>query len=164
MRVWLLTASSAHTHSAAERGRSGSPASLLSVLDPDAGRRASPLRRSAPPEDVASTMTAFERHIAERQLGRGPSPEGGAAAAPEGADDPPPPPPEPAYATPAPPPPWLDASPSAARQLFDREGGSFSAAAGSGSDSDDTREPELISWIRKAAQIDDDDDDYPDLR
>ena len=158
-----LTASSAHTHSAAERGRSGSPASLLSVLDPDAGRRASPLRRSAPPEDVASTMTAFERHIAERQLGRGPSPEGGGAAAPERADDPPPPP-EPAYATPAPPPPWLDASPSAARQLFDREGGSFSAAAGSGSDSDDSREPELISWIRKAAQIDDDDDDYPDLR
>ena len=50
------------------------------------------------------------------------------------------------------------------RQLFDREGGSFSAAAGSGSDSDDSREPELISWIRKAAQIDDDDDDYPDLR
>ena len=79
-------------------------------------------------------------------------------------DPPPPPPPEPAYATPAPPPPWLDASPSAARQLFDREGGSFSAAAGSGSDSDDSREPELISWIRKAAQIDDDDDDYPDLR
>jgi hypothetical protein len=24
--------------------------------------------------------------------------------------------------------------------------------------------PELISWIRKAAQVDDDDDDYPDLR
>ena len=24
--------------------------------------------------------------------------------------------------------------------------------------------PELISWIRKAAQINDDDDDYPDLR
>ena len=54
---------------------------------------------------------------------------------------------------------WLDASPSAARQLFDREGGSFSAAAGSGSDSDDSREPELISWIRKAVRINDDDDD-----
>ena len=71
-----------------------------------------------------------------------------------------------------PPPPWLgDKSPSAARQLFDREGGSFSAANGSGSDSDDSREPELISWIRKAAAIDDeygvqsdDDDDFPDLR